>query len=141
MQCLDDHIASITKAITLITKKFGRKNCGREIIGCEIFGRFFSKFRTKFRTKSHKVISKNLQNLGRKYGNEALKRIKMNELGRLLVVEIVKSKFHQIKKKIIKKKRIWWQKISKSLTRNIHYFYFLCERALEKIRTAKISDG
>ena len=61
----------------------------------------------------------------------------MNELGRLLVVEIVKSKFHQIKKKIIKKKRIWWQKISKSLTRNIHYFYFLCERAVEKFWTAK----
>ena len=80
--------------VTLITKKFGR----------EIFGRFFSKFRTKFRTKSQIVISKNLQNLGRKCGNEALKRIKMNELGRLLVVEIVKSKFHKIKKKKNKKK-------------------------------------
>ena len=101
-------VDGIFKGYTLITKKFGRKNFGREIIGREIFGRFFSKFRTKFRTKSQIVISKNLQNLGRKCGNEALKRIKMNELRRSLIVEIVKSKFHQIKKKIIKKKWIWW---------------------------------
>ena len=94
--------------VPLITKKFGRKNFGREIIGRKIFGRFSSKFRTKFRRKSQTVISKNLQNLGRKCGNEALKRIKMNELGRLLVVEIVKSKFHQIKKNNNKKKRSWW---------------------------------
>ena len=73
-----------------------------------MFGRFFSKFRTKFRTTFQRVISKNLQHLGRKCGNEALKCIKMNELGRLLVVEIVKSKFHQIKKNNNKKKKIWW---------------------------------
>ena len=65
----------------------------------------FGQFRTKFQTKSQIVISKNLQNLGRKCGNEALKRIKMNELGRLLVVKIVKSKFHQIKKNNNKKKK------------------------------------
>ena len=53
----------------------------------------------QFRTKSQTVISKNLQNLGRKCGNEALKCIKMNELGRLLVVEIVQiSSNKKIKK-------------------------------------------
>ena len=57
----------------------------------------FGQFRTKFRTKSQIVISKNLQNLGRKCGNEALKRVKMNELGKLLVVELVKSNFNRIK--------------------------------------------
>ena len=45
-------------------------------------------------------MSKKLQNLGRKFGNEALKRIKIYELGRLLV----RSKFHQIKKNNNKKK-------------------------------------
>ena len=42
--------------LTLITRNFGCKNFGHEIIGRLIFGRFFSKFWTKFLTKSQNAF-------------------------------------------------------------------------------------
>ena len=71
----------------------------------------------------------------------------MNELGRLLVVEIVKSKFHQIKKNNNKKKMDLVVKKSPNREREIYIIFILCVKELwknfgrEKFRMAKISDG
>ena len=73
-----------------------------------VFQQISDNFGQNFGQNPRQLYPKTCKIWAEKCGSEALKRIKMNKLGRLLVVEIVKSKFHQIKKIIIKKKRIWW---------------------------------